>query len=164
MLGLAPAFLNSSGIGGGCIQASIDISLLSTVLNPQRHNQLQTTASDSALVTVVAARSLYQRNHPGVKAEDLVIYVTTQTHSLGAKAALVLGIQVRAVEVTAEDNFALRGHILRVALEEDEKLGRKPFILSMSAQIIELAHIPHPIFSPSCHGWYHILRSHRQHG
>lgn len=98
-------------------------------------NYSQTTASDSALVTVVAARSLYQRDHPGVKSEDLVIYVTTQTHSLGAKAALVLGLQVRAIEVAAEDNFSLRGNTLRAALDEDEKVGRKPFILSMSAPI-----------------------------
>ncbi|KAF8198043.1 pyridoxal phosphate-dependent transferase, partial [Pholiota molesta] len=108
LLGLSPAFNNSSGIGGGCIQ---------------------TTASDSALIAVVAARSLYQRNHPDAKMEDLVIYTTSQTHSLGAKAALVLGLQIRSLDVKAEDNFALRGEGLRHALQEDEKLGRKPFIL-----------------------------------
>lgn len=109
LLGLSPAFHNASGIGGGCIQ---------------------TTASDSVLVAVVAARSLYQRNHPDVKIEDLVIYTTTQTHSLGAKAALVLGLQVRSLEVKAEDDFALRAAGLREVLEEDERTGRKPFILS----------------------------------
>ncbi|KJA20004.1 hypothetical protein HYPSUDRAFT_88967 [Hypholoma sublateritium FD-334 SS-4] len=108
LLGLSPDFYNSSGVGGGCIQ---------------------TTASDSVLVAVVAARSLYQRNYPDTKMEDLVIYTTTQTHSLGAKAALILGLQVKTLEVTAEDRFALRGEGLRSALQEDERGGRKPFIL-----------------------------------
>ncbi len=88
LLGLSPDFYNSSGVGGGCIQ---------------------TTASDSVLVAVVAARSLYQRNNPDTKMEDLVVYTTTQTHSLGAKAALILGLQVRTLEVTAERPFRAPG-------------------------------------------------------
>jgi len=108
LLGLSPAFANASGVGGGCIQ---------------------TSASESALVAIVAARSLYQRDHPDVKLEDMVIYTTTQTHSLGSKAGLVLGLQVRAIEVEYNDQFALRGKALRDALEEDAKIGRKPFIL-----------------------------------
>ncbi|KAF8635193.1 hypothetical protein AX17_003969 [Amanita inopinata Kibby_2008] len=108
LLGLSPAFLNSSGIGGGAIQ---------------------TTASDSALIATVAARSRYQHDHPNVKAEHLVIYTTTQTHSLGLKAGLILGLPVRALQVHAADRFALRGEILLSALREDESQGRKPFIL-----------------------------------
>ena len=80
-------------------------------------------------MAIVAARSLYQREHPGTKLEDLVIYTTTQTHSLGSKAGLVLGLQVRAIEVSPDDQFALRGKALRDALEGDAKIGRKPFIL-----------------------------------
>ena len=114
LLGLSPDFYNSSGVGGGCIQ---------------------TTASDSVLVAVVAARSLYQRNNPDTKMEDLVVYTTTQTHSLGAKAALILGLQVRTLEVTAEDRFALRREGLRNALQEDERVGRKPFILSINISL-----------------------------
>jgi aromatic-L-amino-acid decarboxylase len=108
LLGLSPVFLNASGVGGGVIQS---------------------TASESALVSVVAARSRYQREHPSVKAEDLVIYTTTQTHSLGTKAGRILGLQVRSLEVSQEDKYALRGDTLRTALEEDKKKGRKPFIL-----------------------------------
>ena len=90
----------------------------------------QTTASDSALVVVVAARTLYQKNHPDTKLEDLVIYTTTQTHSLGSKAALVLGLQVRSIEVNPEDGFGLQEDALRNALQDDAKIGRKPFVLS----------------------------------
>ncbi|KAG6866861.1 hypothetical protein C0991_008797 [Blastosporella zonata] len=111
LLGLSPEFLNSSEVGGGVIQ---------------------NTASDSALIAAVAARSLYQRDHPEVPSTKLVIYTTTQTHSLGLKAGLVLGLSVRILEVKAEDNFSLRGETLRLALEEDEKLGMKPFILRLT--------------------------------
>jgi len=90
----------------------------------------QTTASDSALVVVVAARALYMRDHPDARLEDLVIYTTTQTHSLGSKAALVLGLQIRSIEVKQEHEFALQEDALRSALESDVKIGRKPFILS----------------------------------
>lgn len=113
LLGLAPAFLNTGGIGGGA---------------------LQTTASDSALAATVAARErlltlpAYTKSPPSLDA--LVIYVTTQTHSLGLKAGRVLGLQVRALEVTAEDMFALRGSVLLKALTEDKAAGRYPFVLS----------------------------------
>ena len=92
---------------------------------------MQTSASDSALSAIVAARHRYKREHPDAKAEDLVIYVTTQTHCLGVKSSLVLGLPVRILEVCAEDKYALRGELLRSALEEDEERGRKPFVLSV---------------------------------
>jgi len=92
----------------------------------------KTTASDAVLTAVVAARSLYQRNHPDIDMEDLVIYTTTQTHSLGAKAGLILGIKVKALEVRFEDQLSLRGATLRKALEEDIGSGIHPFIMSKS--------------------------------
>uniref|UniRef100_A0A0W0EX79 Very-long-chain 3-oxoacyl-CoA reductase n=1 Tax=Moniliophthora roreri TaxID=221103 RepID=A0A0W0EX79_MONRR len=107
MLGLSPEFYNSSGKGGGCIQ---------------------NTASEAAIVAIVAARNSYQQAHPDVKLEELVIYTTTQTHSLGMKAGMILGLAVRAVVVKPEDNFALRGNTLRSALQEDIQAGKKPFI------------------------------------
>jgi aromatic-L-amino-acid decarboxylase len=82
------------------------------------------------LAVVVAARTLYLKAHPDTNMEDLVIYTTTQTHSVGSKAALVLGLQLRSIEVKTEDEFSLREDALRDALEDDAKLGRKPFILS----------------------------------
>jgi aromatic-L-amino-acid decarboxylase len=90
----------------------------------------QTTASDSALIAVVAARSQYSRTHPQVAHESLVVYTTTQTHSLGLKAAKILGLSVRAIEVEPVDGYALRGSALRAALEDDLKAGKHPFILS----------------------------------
>ncbi|KAF8602719.1 hypothetical protein BDV93DRAFT_533368 [Ceratobasidium sp. AG-I] len=108
LFGLDPTFHVESGAGGGVIL---------------------TTASDSALTAIIAARSRYTRAHPDVQLDSLVVYGTTQTHSLGAKAALVLGLQFRAIEVFAEDQYALRGNSLINAMEEDRKAGRHPFVI-----------------------------------
>ena len=85
---------------------------------------------------VVAARALYIRDHPDSKLEDLIIYTTTQTHSLGSKAALVLGLRVRSIEVTPEHGFSLQEDALRYALESDAKTGRRPFILSAAFRLL----------------------------
>lgn len=61
----------------------------------------------------------------------MIVYVTSQTHSLGAKAALVLGVQVRTLEVTTEDDFGLRGATLAAALKEDIDMGLHPFVLGV---------------------------------
>jgi aromatic-L-amino-acid/L-tryptophan decarboxylase len=111
LLGLSPAFYNSSEVGGGAIQ---------------------TTASDSVLVAVVAARSRYQKKHPTVKIEDLVLYTTTQTHALGKKAALILGLRIHALDVQSQDKFGLRGDKLRETLTQDLRAGRHPFAFSES--------------------------------
>ncbi|KAJ7209656.1 pyridoxal phosphate-dependent transferase [Mycena pura] len=112
LLGLDPAFYNASGVGGGA---------------------LQTTASDSALIATVAARerimSLSAHAQTPLSLDKLVVYVTTQTHSLGLKAGRVLGLHVRALEVRAQDSYALRGGVLQQAMEEDKAAGRWPFIL-----------------------------------
>ena len=115
-------------------------------------------------MAIVAARSLYIRDHPGTKLEDLVIYTTTQTHSLGSKAGLVLGIQVRAIEVSHDDQLALRGEALRDALEEDIKNGLKPFILSnLFFTLRGSFHVTYFKLT-SCNCWNHLFRCSRQHG
>ena len=131
LFGLADHFLNSSQIGGGVLQVD---SLYFATHNIVSYTffDAQTTASDSGLVAIVAARSRYSAQNPSAKLEDMIVYTTTQTHSLGAKAALVLGLECRALEVTEEDRFALRGDTLRKALEEDRRRGKHPFVLSES--------------------------------
>lgn len=138
---LSPDFLNSSGIGGGA---------------------LQTTASDSALIAVVAARSKYQKNHPDIPIEKMIVYVTSQTHSLGAKAALVLGVQVRTLEATTEDDFGLRGATLAAALKEDIDMGLHPFVLvgtvgtTSSGAVDDITEIVQTLKSVDRDVWLHI--------
>ncbi|KAL8290024.1 hypothetical protein RQP46_002963 [Phenoliferia psychrophenolica] len=108
LLGLDASFQNGSGIGGGIIMGS---------------------ASESCLTAVIAARQRALRLLPDTPLEKLVIYGTTQTHSVGAKAALILGLEFRALETRAEDLWALRGHDLKAALDEDIAKGKVPFAL-----------------------------------
>jgi aromatic-L-amino-acid decarboxylase len=137
MFGLHGVFWNASEVGGGVIQVgsfyfrtptSSSVFPLST----------KTTASDSALTAVVVARSRYTREHPGTPLESLVIYVTTQTHSFGNKAGMILGLRVRALDVDVSvvaDNTGLTGEGLRAAVEEDRAQGLHPFVLSEYAVV-----------------------------
>ena len=134
LFALSPDFYNTSGVGGGVIQVNLHFIYFKRQF--EFSCNVETTASDSALVAVVAARSRYLRQHPSIPMENLVIYTTTQTHSLGKKAGLVLGLSTRAIPVDPVDDFALRGTELNRAIEEDLKNGKKPFILSMSFLVL----------------------------
>nr|XP_019047344.1 aromatic-L-amino-acid decarboxylase [Kwoniella bestiolae CBS 10118]OCF26274.1 aromatic-L-amino-acid decarboxylase [Kwoniella bestiolae CBS 10118] len=103
MLGLSKDFWGSSGIGGGVIMGS---------------------ASDSAFTAAIAAREKALR-----RLSKLVVYGSTQTHSLGAKAALMLGLPFRAIPVSIDDQYALRGEAVREAIEKDKKDGLVPFLV-----------------------------------
>lgn len=46
------------------------------------------------------------------------------------KAALLLGMQFRAVPVSRSDDYSLRGHALRDVLDKDVKEGLIPFFVS----------------------------------
>ena len=87
------------------------------------------------MAAVVGARSSYQRNHPGIQTESMIIYATTQTHSLAAKAGLVFGIKVRKIEVNLEHQLSLRGNVLRKKLDKDLRNGLHPFILGNLIQL-----------------------------
>ena len=90
------------------------------------------------MVSIVAARSRYQSLHPDLPMEKLVIYVTTQTHSLGLKAGLILGLPVHCIPVRAEDNYSLRGQDLRETIVSDREKGKHPFVIS---ETYSLCHI-----------------------
>ena len=109
LFGLDDVFHMKSGKGGGVIQA---------------------TASDSALLACIAARIRFQTAHPDVPMEKLVLYISSQTHSLGVKTAVLLGLQCRTLPVLAQDDYSLRGSTFRVAYQEDRAAGLWPFCLS----------------------------------
>jgi len=110
MFGLQSVFWNANEVGGGV---------------------MQTTASDSTLTAIVAARAWYLSEHPGTSLESLVIYVTSQTHSSGLKAGMILGLRVRALDVdvaVVADNTGLTGEGLITAVKEDHARGLHPFV------------------------------------
>lgn len=82
------------------------------------------------MISIVAARTRYQSLYPDVPVDKLLIYVTTQTHSLGVKAGLILGLPVYAFPVRPEDNHSLRGEDLRETIEKDRAEGKHPFLIS----------------------------------
>ena len=88
------------------------------------------------LLAIVAARSRYQRLYPDVPTEKLVVYVTTQTHSLGLKAGLILDLPVVAIPVHAQDNYSLRGQDLREVIERDKAKGKHPILISKTDSLV----------------------------
>lgn len=62
--------------------------------------------------------------------KKFVMYGSTQTHSIGAKSAVLLGMPFRALPVKAEDEYALRGDVLKAAIEEDIAKGMTPLFVS----------------------------------
>lgn len=121
----------------------------------------QTTASDSTLTAIVAARAWYLSEHPGTSLESLVIYVTSQTHSAGLKAGMILGLRVRALDVdvaVVADNTGLTGEGLITAVKEDHARGLHPFVFSeyFFARIFRRF----AKTSYSCYDWNDIVRRH----
>jgi aromatic-L-amino-acid decarboxylase len=114
LFGLDDSFFNTSNVGGGIIMGS---------------------ASESVLTIAVAAREKAVRilSTPTVDRTQLtskfVILGTDQTHSLGAKTGLILGIPFRALKTQKIDNWSLRGSTLKAALEEERDGGRIPSML-----------------------------------
>ena len=127
-LALPPCFLSTSeNRGGGMIQVS---------------------ASDCLATMMIAARE--RRVHEQVKAEGLkegtpayedrlmelrprlVALGSDQTHSSGAKGALIAGTRHRAVPTRLEDGLEMTGSALRSVLEQCDRDGLTPFHLTLT--------------------------------
>lgn len=136
LLGLSPAFLSlpepnevkPDYCGGGIILGSASEVALTMAV----------AARERAIRFLTGSKQVPLKEGPelaawrGEQSAKLLMYVTTQTHSIGVKAALILGLDVRVLPVTKRDNYALRGKVLRDALSEDEAQGRVPFMLIAS--------------------------------
>lgn len=108
MLGLDPSFHNKSGQGGGILMGS---------------------ASESIVTVLIAARERALRLAPGTPLDKLVVLSSEHTHSSTHKAAKILGLQFRAIETVAENDYALRGGELEAALEGARADGLVPVFL-----------------------------------
>jgi aromatic-L-amino-acid decarboxylase len=111
-VGLPSDFLSTSASGGGVIQG---------------------TASEAALVAMVAARARARR--AGAPDDALVAYCSNQAHSSIIKAAMIAGVarspddhaHVRQIDVGPD--YAMRPDALARALREDLAAGRTPFFV-----------------------------------
>jgi aromatic-L-amino-acid decarboxylase len=116
MLGLPGEFLSTSANGGGVIQG---------------------TASDAALVAMVAARERTRGQDAPAPAGhcELVAYASTQAHSSIVKAAMIAGVadgagdrvHVRLIDV--DSAFSMDVGALARAMREDAAAGRVPFFV-----------------------------------
>jgi len=122
MLGLPESYL-SKGEGGGVIQGS---------------------ASEAIVTCMVAARERMIRKccegHEGEEKEKkiaetkgkLVAMGSDMVHSASPKGALIASTLYHSIPVKAEDDFALTGEGLRVALKEQKAKGRIPYYCTVT--------------------------------
>ncbi|XP_034107848.1 histidine decarboxylase isoform X2 [Drosophila albomicans] len=94
---------------------------------------LQTTASEATLVCLLAGRTRaiqrFHEHNPGYQDAEinarLVAYCSDQAHSSVEKAALIGLVRMRYIE--ADEQLAMRGKLLREAIDDDIKQGLVPF-------------------------------------
>lgn len=93
---------------------------------------IQDTASTSALTAVIAARERvthFQSNQKGAR-QNLVAYISTQTHSSLEKAIKMAGIgsdNLRTIDVN--ETFAMRTDLLDEQIQKDKNDGLIPFFI-----------------------------------
>ncbi|MFO0830431.1 MAG: pyridoxal-dependent decarboxylase [Phycisphaerales bacterium] len=100
--------------------------------NPGGGGVIEGTASDAALVAMVAARKRALGARPGA---PLVAYASNQAHSSIVKAAMIAGVaggpddrvHVRLIDV--DGCFRLRVDALEAAIRQDVAAGRTPFFV-----------------------------------
>lgn len=120
LLHLPDCFL-SEGKGGGVIQGS---------------------ASETIVTVMVAARERYlNQSCEGLEGKEkeeklccirgrLIALGSEQSHSSTAKAALITGVRYKSIPTRMEDDLALTGDDVRIALVECAREGLEPFYLT----------------------------------
>ncbi|XP_008477680.1 histidine decarboxylase [Diaphorina citri] len=113
---------------------------------------LQTTASESTLICLLAGRTeairKYQQSHPELEHAEinsrLVAYCSDQAHSSVEKAGLIGLVNMRYIE--SDDKLSLRGDKLIEAIERDKKKHLIPFFSVRLAQKFEALVLGDPRF------------------
>ncbi|KAJ9116568.1 hypothetical protein QFC20_000500 [Naganishia adeliensis] len=130
LFGLDPVFHGNSGIGGGIILDQVKEK--NTTVNGSFEDDFAegtgvTTGVDGARVK--ATQVIIPEELRADRTSKMVMYGSTQTHSIGKKAAIILGMEFRALPTYKKDQYALRADVVREALAEDSKKGLIPFML-----------------------------------
>ncbi len=93
---------------------------------------IQDTASTSALTAIIAAReraTKFESNKTGVR-QNLVAYVSSQTHSSLEKAIKMAGIgseNLRVIDV--DEQFTMQSELLEKQIQKDRAKGYQPFFV-----------------------------------
>ncbi|SJX66387.1 related to Aromatic-L-amino-acid decarboxylase [Sporisorium reilianum f. sp. reilianum] len=138
MLGLDEAVLSGEGkgVGGGVVLGSAsEVALTVAIAARERcigvlagQFPMPTTSDGSAGQDATLSASTAMAAWRGELTSRLVLYGTTQTHSIAAKAALILGLDFRALPVAAP-HYSLDAATLTHAIAQDEAQGRVPFLV-----------------------------------
>ncbi|KAJ9109258.1 hypothetical protein QFC21_000587 [Naganishia friedmannii] len=146
LFGLETSYHGSSGAGGGIILGSASEACL-TVAVAARERCLRiltegTVSQNGHHVNGPAGGNSNGSNGvttgvdgARVKATQVVIPDDLRASSTPKMAAIILGMEFRALPTYRKDDYALRADVVRMALEEDAKEGLIPFMLNHIADI-----------------------------
>ncbi|KAJ9128354.1 hypothetical protein QFC24_000647 [Naganishia onofrii] len=153
LFGLEKSFHGSSGAGGGIILGSASeacltvavaarerclrvltedaVSLNGNHVNGKSEDSVQSNGISTGVdgARVKATQVVIPDDLRASSTPKMVMYGSTQTHSIGKKAAIILGMQFRALPTYRKDDYALRADVVRQTLEEDTENGLIPFML-----------------------------------
>ncbi|MCO5590158.1 hypothetical protein L7F22_044127 [Adiantum nelumboides] len=127
MFGLSDEFYTTSLNGGSIILNSASEAAITVAVAAREKMLAKMEKSEEEEEEIHLSKDVALLR--GIATSKLVIYGSTQTHSIGVKVAMILGLQFRAIEVKENDAFSLKGDALRKALEEDQEKGLVPFML-----------------------------------
>lgn len=142
LLGLGDIYKSASKKGGGTIVGTASEACLTVAIAARERTlryessrmfpkvkQLRLSNLNDIEVPPVAGRVHLTASERSEFTGKLVMYGTSETHSMGEKSALVLGLRWRSLPVKSQDGWSLRGETLRRALEEDVANGLIPCML-----------------------------------
>ncbi|EGG09837.1 uncharacterized protein MELLADRAFT_34269, partial [Melampsora larici-populina 98AG31] len=142
LLGLGEIYKSASKKGGGTIVGTASEACLTVAIAARERTlryessrmfpkmkELRLSDLSDIEVPPVAGRVHLTARERSEFTGKLVMYGTSETHSMGEKSALVLGLRWRPLPVKSQDGWSLRGDTLRQALEDDVANGLIPCML-----------------------------------
>mmetsp|Transcript_17634 Transcript_17634/g.37750 ORF Transcript_17634/g.37750 Transcript_17634/m.37750 type:complete len:494 (+) Transcript_17634:835-2316(+) len=121
MLGLGPAFLHTSGVGGGIIQNTAGEAMANIMVcaRVRKHRSMQPDLPrDEAFYA---------------NSSKLVVYFSDQAHFSGPKACRVAGMRPRVIKARKIDgNYRLSAEDVQSAIQEDKANGLVPTVLFLT--------------------------------
>jgi len=109
----------------------------------------------------MTALACARESRAGTMADDLVAYVSDQTHSSFARAARNLGFRSEQVRVLpVDEHFRLRTDLLAAAMDADLAAGRRPLFVSANGGATNTGAVdPLPELADLCRdrgAWFHV--------
>lgn len=96
---------------------------------------IQGSAGESAIVVILAAILQYEKKCKGAPTnrKDLVVFGSSQTHTIIKKACRILGVAYQEIGVDETTDWSLQGRPVESAIQASKKSGKVPIVVVATA-------------------------------